>query len=450
MLNGLVVSLVLLLSFAVLAGKIKLKTGGLNSPLVTGVLLGTLIGGSSTIGTAQLAFVYGNSALCFHLGALCGFLLLGFFYGTRIRSSGALTITEIVTEEYGKLVGTMTSTLNCVGTFIAILSQLISATAVLTIILPSFSYTNSLILTAFLMFFYVLFGGTRGAAVVGLLKLVLLVIAMLCCGILAISLSGGFESMFGQVSKLSLQSGMNFMGFFNRGLSMDLGSAFSVLVGIVSTQIYAQAYIMARSEAQAKSGFFWGAFLVPFIGGAGIAVGLFMRVHHSEIVPRTALTEFMMQYLPPEIAGFFLGTLLITVLGSGAGLALSISSILNNDLLSRFVRPSLKPVSLRVLIALTLLTGLLVCLNASEGMILNYTVVSMALRASVILAPLTFAIWAVGYVPASFALVACVCGPAVFFILRIAEVPVNALASSIAVGFGIMIVGWLMGKRNAA
>lgn len=82
MLNGLVVSLVLLLSFAVLAGKIKLKTGGLNSPLVTGVLLGTLIGGSSTIGTAQLAFVYGNSALCFHLGALCGFLLLGFFYGT--------------------------------------------------------------------------------------------------------------------------------------------------------------------------------------------------------------------------------------------------------------------------------------------------------------------------------------------------------------------------------
>ena len=270
MLNGLVVSLVLLLSFAVLAGKIKLKTGGLNSPLVTGVLLGTLIGGSSTIGTAQLAFVYGNSALCFHLGALCGFLLLGFFYGTRIRSSGALTITEIVTEEYGKLVGTMTSTLNCVGTFIAILSQLISATAVLTIILPSFSYTNSLVLTAFLMFFYVLFGGTRGAAVVGLLKLVLLVIAMLCCGILAISLSGGFESMFGQVSKLSLQSGMNFMGFFNRGLSMDLGSAFSVLVGIVSTQIYAQAYIMARSEAQAKSGFFGELFWFRLLAGRAL------------------------------------------------------------------------------------------------------------------------------------------------------------------------------------
>ena len=59
----------------------------------------------------------------------------------------------------------------------------------------------------------------------------------------------------------------------------------------VSTQIYAQAYIMARSEAQAKSAFFGELFWFPFIGGAGIAVGLFMRVHHSEIVPRTALTN---------------------------------------------------------------------------------------------------------------------------------------------------------------
>ena len=36
--------------------------------LVTGALLGTLVGGSSTIGTAQLAYTYGFSAWWFTLG----------------------------------------------------------------------------------------------------------------------------------------------------------------------------------------------------------------------------------------------------------------------------------------------------------------------------------------------------------------------------------------------
>ena len=155
----------------------------------------------------------------------------------------------------------------------------------------------------------------------------------------------------------------------------------------------------------------------------------------------------MMQYLPPEIAGFFLGTLLITVLGSGAGLALSISSILNNDLLSRFVRPSLSGQLTRshCLDAFDWIVGLSQCerRNDSELHRCFDGTQSFSNFGSSYFCHLGGRLCS-----ASFALVACVCGPAVFFILRIAEVPVNALASSIAVGFGIMIVGWLMGKKK--
>ena len=450
MLVGLILSLILLLAFSVFSAKMKLRAGGLNAPLVTGVLLGTLVGGSSTIGTAQLAFVYGNSALCFHLGAMLGFLLLGFLFGSKIKSQGESTITRIVTNEYGAFVGTTASTLNCVGTFIAILSQMISATAVLAIIVPSMTYAESLIVTALLMFFYVLFGGTKAAGLVGLLKLVLLCTAMVTCGALALWLSGGFSAMLSQVETLSAQAGMDYLGLFNRGISTDLGSIFSVLVGIVSTQIYAQAYIMARGQVQAKAGFFFGALLVPVIGAAGIAVGFFMRVHPPDTVARPALTAVMMQYLPAEAAGFFLGTLLITVLGSGAGLALGISSIINNDLLGRIVKSSMKPVTLRVLIALTLSIGFFVCLNASEGMILNYSVFSMALRASVILAPLTFALWAARSVSSHYALAAVICGPFVFFLIRLFKMPVNALAASIAAAFAVMVLGAIVRKMKSA
>ena len=43
--------------------------------LVTGLLLGSLIGGQCTIGTAQLAYTYGLSAIWFSFGAGLGSLV---------------------------------------------------------------------------------------------------------------------------------------------------------------------------------------------------------------------------------------------------------------------------------------------------------------------------------------------------------------------------------------
>lgn len=47
--------------------------------IVAGTIMGTLVGGASTVGTAQLAFLFGFSAWWFTLGAGIGCLILGFF-----------------------------------------------------------------------------------------------------------------------------------------------------------------------------------------------------------------------------------------------------------------------------------------------------------------------------------------------------------------------------------
>ena len=62
-------------------------TGGTSgSWMVCGALLGTLAGGQSTVGTAQLAFCYGLSAWWFTIGAGLGALLLGLVYAAPLRS----------------------------------------------------------------------------------------------------------------------------------------------------------------------------------------------------------------------------------------------------------------------------------------------------------------------------------------------------------------------------
>ena len=101
--------------------------GNAGSLLVGGALLGTLAGGQSTIGTAQLAFCYGWSAWWFTIGAGIGAAVLGLVYAARIRKSGCSTLLEIVGKEYGKTAETVGSLLSMIGIFISIVAQVLAA-----------------------------------------------------------------------------------------------------------------------------------------------------------------------------------------------------------------------------------------------------------------------------------------------------------------------------------
>lgn len=60
---GLAISIVGIAGLAIWSGTRPQSYGKVNSsPIVAGIIMGTLVGGSSTVGTAQLAFNYGMSA----------------------------------------------------------------------------------------------------------------------------------------------------------------------------------------------------------------------------------------------------------------------------------------------------------------------------------------------------------------------------------------------------
>ena len=87
---GLVATLLVITAVGVRSGK-KVSSaedfstgGGASVGIVIGSLMGTLVGGASTIGTAQLAFTHGFSALWFTLGAGIGCLILGLLTCIRL------------------------------------------------------------------------------------------------------------------------------------------------------------------------------------------------------------------------------------------------------------------------------------------------------------------------------------------------------------------------------
>ena len=134
-------------------------TGGTSgSWMVCGALLGTLAGGQSTIGTAQLAFYYGLSAWWFTIGAGLGSLVMGLVYAGPLRRSGCSTLLEIVSREYGHKAETVGSILFLIGIFISIVSQVLSSSAMITSLF-GIHLVWAALASAVLIMLLVLFGG---------------------------------------------------------------------------------------------------------------------------------------------------------------------------------------------------------------------------------------------------------------------------------------------------
>ena len=369
-------------------------TGGTSGTwLVGGALLGTMAGGQSTIGTAQLAFCYGISAWWFTLGAAIGSLLLGYVYSGPLRRSGCTTLLEVVRNEYGRKAETLGSVLCMVGIFISIVSQVLSSGAMISSFF-SIPMLGASVLGAVLIMLFVFFGGIRSAGASGIVKLILLYFSSLAAGIVVWHIAGGFtglrdgvESIYQQasLSKLNNLSDIEsihqrYGSLVARGVMKDLGGCLSLVLGVVSTQTYAQCIWSASANSHARRGSLICAICLPVIGAACTMVGIYMRGHYVTASELTAMQ-------------------LINILGCGSGLSLGVATILVRDVYSNLQRGAARwsqLVQMRLSIVAVLIIAVVVALLCNNSFINDLGFLSLGLRAVSILFPISFALWLPG------------------------------------------------------
>ena len=439
---GIILTVSLLLAVSILSGR-KVKdakaftTGGRSgSWMVCGAILGTLVGGQSTIGTAQLAFSFGLSAWWFTIGAALGALVLGLVYAAPLRRSGCSTLMEIVKKQYGRRAETVGSILFLVGIFISITSQLLSSSAMISSLFGA-STTLALAIGAALIAALVLSGGIKSAGAGGIVKLVLLYISSIAAGVAVWKIGDGLtgirESITAIYESPQLAAMNDITGaedihqrygtFLARGPLKDLGGCLSLTLGVVCTQTYAQGIWSAATTRKAKRGAVYCAALIPLIGAACTLVGMYMRGHYvtaSELAAMQAAGEqlpdgigvmenslqafptFILAHLPAWLGGIALGTLLINILGCGSGLVLGAATILTRDVygniltaLRRTPRVSLLTQT-RLSIVLLLLLAMVMGHFMQRSFINDLGFLSLGLRAAALLLPLSCALWLPG------------------------------------------------------
>lgn len=210
---------------------------------------------------------------------------------------------------------------------------------------------------------------------------------MIISGVVAINAGGGLERILA-----SLPEDMNMLGVAHYGLKTATIDLLSMIVGVLSTQIYLQAIFAAKDVREARNGAFLSAAVIPPIGVLGIIIGLFLRANHPEVAasPAQALPYFLQISFPPVVAALFSAGLLLIVLGTGAGLVLGVTTNIYNDFLnSERWRKRAQP--LRVVRFITLAVLLLAAMLVFTGLdstILRWSYMSMGLRGSSVFAGL--------------------------------------------------------------
>jgi SSS family solute:Na+ symporter len=125
---------------------------------------------------------------------------------------------------------------------------------------------------------------------------------------------------------------------------------------------------------------------------------------------------FIMKFLPGFPAGIALATLLIAIVGTGAGLSLGISSMLSSDIYKTVLRPKASDKELlwisRGIIGAVLLLAAWLSLGEAGSLILGWSFLSMGLRGAVAFIPMCFALFVKKPIPRPFAVASMIAGPA--------------------------------------
>ena len=245
-----------------------------------------------------------------------------------------------------------------------------------------------------------------------------------------------------------------YFDLFAQGIGKESGKALSIMLGIASGPSYIHAIQMARSEKVARRSEFISAVMVPPIGFGSALIGMFMRVYHPTMEnAKNAFPEFVLTYTPDLVSGIIMGTLLLGIIGSGAGIAMAAGISINRDILQPLLHTSQDPkVSLwtsRLCIAALLCGAGCLSTGLLGDMIQVFSILAAALRAAVMFAPLTCACLLPGRVPRRWMLAAVLAGALAALVFSAWDIlPVDGVG--VGLSAAICIAGiWVVKIRSS-
>ncbi len=351
-----------------------------NTPAVTGSLLATIIGGSSTIGIAGLGYSKGLVGAWWMLVGAIGLIVLSVWFAERVRNYEVYTLPEILKKQYGgDAIRIIASVLIAAAWLGIIAAQIIAAGKILSVLWPGQSVLL-MIIAGSVFIIYTLLGGQYSILRTDLIQSIFIIAGIIVCTIAGVSAAGGLSGMAENLSP----------SYFSFPTAPDFGwinlLTFLFFVGatyLVGPDIYSRIFCSRDPKVARKSLMLTASIMIPtafLITFAGIAA----RVLLPEIQPESALPALVMSTIPTGLNGLVMIAFLAAVMSSADTCLLTTGTIITSDILGPLFKideKNLLKIS-RICVIVTGVVSLLIALTLQgiiASLLLAYTIYSAGL-----------------------------------------------------------------------
>lgn len=355
---------------------------------ITGSLLATIIGGSSTIGIAGLGYSKGLVGAWWMLVGAIGLLILSFWLAKKVRNYAVFTLPEILERQYGGNTTKIIASLVIATAWLGIIAgQIIAAGKILSVLWPG--QLDLLMITATSVFIlYTVLGGQYSILKTDLIQSIIIIAGLFICLILSISAAGGLTTMAAKLPE----------SFFSFPVSDAFGwtdlLTFLLFVGaayLVGPDIYSRIFCAKGPGIARKSTMLAAAAMIP-IAFAIALIGMTARVMLPEIPPESALPALVMNAIPVGLNGLVIAALLAAVMSSADTCLLTTSTIIAADIINPVFKSTINEKILlmitRIGVIIIGIISLLIALKLKgiiASLLLGYTVYTSGLVIPVLL-----------------------------------------------------------------
>lgn len=301
--------------------------------LITGSLLATIVGGSSTVGMAGKGFSWGLVGAWWMLVGVVGLVLLSLFLARRIRDYGLFTLPELLERQYGASVKVVAS-LVIVWAWLGIIGGQIAASGrILNAMVPG-SFSLMMGLSAAVFITYTILGGQVSIIRTDAAQSAIMIVGILLCAYFSLHRIGGVTEMKSQLPQ-------DFFRFpVNSHFSWKTLVEWLVLIGsayLVGPDIYSRLFSSRDGQTARRSVLFTALALIPLAFSIAL-IGMSARVLAPALSGEEAFPYMIREVLPWGINAFVMAALLSALMSSADTVLLTSSTIFSMDIVNDLVK----------------------------------------------------------------------------------------------------------------
>jgi len=301
----------------------------MNTFFVSSSLISTIIGGSSTIGLAGLAFQMGLVGAWWLLVGSVGLLILGLFFAKKVRSFGVFTLPELMEKQYDRKTGIAASILIVIAWIGIVAAQIVAAGKVLSLI--GFNAETWMILFTLTFIIYAIIGGQNSIIRTDTIQAMILILGIFIT-LFTITLINRAD--------FSLLPQEHFYFPINESFGIKDLFTFLIIVGstyVVGPDIYTRLFCAKDEKTARNSALVTSVIIIPIAISIAI-IGMSARINSPVSSPEQAFPFIIMNLLPIWLAGFVIAGLTAAFMSSADTCILSQSIILTEDLLKKALK----------------------------------------------------------------------------------------------------------------